>query len=252
MIDSEPSGLGILVTCEHASHRLPEEYGDLGLGRDGLRSHVAWDPGARPLARMLARGLSARHREGSYSRVLIDLNRSLHHPGLIPRRSFGVEVPGNRDLSREERAQRVRQYYEPYRQAVVSELTDLIHRRGHALHLSVHTFVPRLNGRVRRAEVGLLYDPSRRNESETAVELARPLRETGLHVRMNYPYRGTGDGLTTWCRRRWPGGSYSGLEIEVNQKVLAADRDISRLARILADAVRRCRPHAIRVNPHDG
>jgi hypothetical protein len=41
---------------------------------------------------------------------------------------------------------------------------------------------------------------------------------------MNYPYQGKADGFTTTLRRQWPGDSYVGIEIEVNQKWPLGDR----------------------------
>lgn len=37
-------------------------------------------------------------------------------------------------------------------------------------------------------------------------------------VRRNYPYRGSGDGLTSYLRRRYPATRYIGVELELNQK----------------------------------
>jgi hypothetical protein len=74
----------------------------------------------------------------------------------------------------------------------------------------------------RNADLGLLYDPARAGERALAQSLRRSLREVApeLRVRMNYPYRGTSDGIQTQLRRRFPARAYVGLEIEVNQKHL--------------------------------
>jgi hypothetical protein len=44
-----------------------------------------------------------------------------------------------------------------------------------------------------------------------------------LVVRLNYPYRGSADGLTTHLRRLHPNSDYAGIEIEVNQKHALGD-----------------------------
>src|ERR1700683_4926404 len=41
-----PLDAGVVVICDHASNGLPVEYGDLGLARQSLRRHLAYDLGA--------------------------------------------------------------------------------------------------------------------------------------------------------------------------------------------------------------
>ncbi|HEX8011112.1 MAG TPA: hypothetical protein VF814_09280 [Casimicrobiaceae bacterium] len=45
-----------------------------------------------------------------------------------------------------------------------------------------------------------------------------------IRVRPNYPYAGNADGLTTYLRRRFPAGSYLGIELEINQRYAAGSR----------------------------
>ncbi len=47
----------LLVTCEHASNRVPAGYGGLGLGKQALARHIAWDLGAASVARAIAAGI---------------------------------------------------------------------------------------------------------------------------------------------------------------------------------------------------
>jgi predicted N-formylglutamate amidohydrolase len=110
------------------------------------------------------------------------------------------------------------------------------------LHLSVHSFTPKLNGEVRNADVGILYDPRRLAEREvctrwkgTLLALTATSHDNGYklqsdcRIRMNYPYRGASDGLTTALRRVFPARDYLGIELEVNQALLA-DRGAARRA----------------------
>jgi predicted N-formylglutamate amidohydrolase len=210
----------LIVTCEHASNRLPSRYRGLGLKSKALASHIAWDPGARQVAGHFARRFDCAYHEGRYSRLLIDLNRSPHHPKLVPRIAFGVPVPGNQRLSRQEKRERIDRFYRPYREAVLQDIERTLAQRRICIHLSVHSFTPKLNAEDRRAEIGILYDPARTAERELADRIVSALRELGLQVRRNYPYRGTSDGLTTFCRRSFPRRGYSGLELEINQRLL--------------------------------
>lgn len=209
-----------VITCEHASNRLPPRYRSLGLRPSRLASHIAWDPGAASVARRCARALGCPVHEGRYSRLLIDLNRSIANRRLIPATAFGVQVPGNRGLSAAERRLRIARYYLPYREAVIEDIAACISRAGGCVHLSVHSFAPVLHGVRRDADIGLLYDPQRPGERAVVTALAEKLRGQGLSVRLNYPYRGTIDGFTTHCRRLWDDTRYAGIEIEINQRLL--------------------------------
>ena len=73
----------VIVTCEHASRRVPSRYRALFRGQEAvLKTHRGSDLGALRLARELATALEAPLFAGSVSRLLIDLNRSLHHVQL--------------------------------------------------------------------------------------------------------------------------------------------------------------------------
>jgi predicted N-formylglutamate amidohydrolase len=206
----------LLVTCEHAGNRVPARYRALFDGLDStLDTHAGYDIGAlavaRDMAAAFARPLSARLIYSTTSRLLVDLNRSVGHPAL--------HGPPVRRLDAARRDEIVRRYYDPYREEVEHVVLDWTRAGARVVHLSCHSFTPSLDGKVRTADVGLLFDPGRPLEVELTRAWAAALRQTGeqLRVRLNYPYRGTSDGLTTSLRRLFDDGSYAGVELEVNQ-----------------------------------
>ena len=77
-----------------------------------------------------------------------------------------------------------------------------------------------LAGVTRKADVALLYDPSRPAELRLVLAWARALAAAlpTRVVRRNDPYRGYADGLTTAMRREQGPRSYLGIEIEINQR----------------------------------
>ena len=91
------------------------------------------------------------------------------------------------------------------------------------LHLAVHSFTPRWQGRLRRCDIGLLYDPRRKAERTLCRHWQELLQAHApeLRVRRNYPYRGAADGLTTYLRRKLPARAYLGIELELNQGSIA-------------------------------
>lgn len=204
----------LLVTCEHGGNRIPPRYRKMfAPHRALLDSHRGWDPGALKIARALSKVLNAQLVSSTTSRLLVDLNRSQHHRGLFPSIT--------RALPQAERERIVAEFYRPYR-AQVDRFVDAAVARGRVLHVSVHSFVPVLNGVRRTADVALLYDPSRKAEKAFCDAWIARLKAAlpTLAVRRNSPYRGIADGLTTSLRRRHSASRYIGVEIEMNQRLI--------------------------------
>src|ERR1700710_1371361 len=101
---------GVLVICDHASNGLPACYGDLGLTRQSLERHIAYDIGAAWLTRRLAELLGAPAVLSTFSRLLIDPNRGADDPTLVMRLSDGAVVPGNARADAAEIERRIAAY----------------------------------------------------------------------------------------------------------------------------------------------
>src|ERR1700691_3103485 len=86
---------GALIVCDHASNAIPPDYGTLGLPREALERHIAYDIGAAEVTRTLAGMLGAPAVLSTFSRLVIDPNRGLDDPTLVMRYSDGAIVPGN-------------------------------------------------------------------------------------------------------------------------------------------------------------
>src|SRR5271167_2358556 len=86
---------GVLVICDHASNAIPPGYETLGLPREALERHIAYDIGAAEVTRALAAQIGAPAVLSTYSRLVIDPNRGLDDPTLVMRYSDGAIVPGN-------------------------------------------------------------------------------------------------------------------------------------------------------------
>lgn len=202
----------VLITAEHASCAVPDEWAGLFAGHaDLLRSHRGWDPGTPELAAALAVELQAPLLAGEVTRLLVDLNRSAGH-----RQHFSEFT---RALPLAERAALVKRYWQPhwsaYREHIERAPSGL-------LHLACHSFTSILHGQVRNADIGLLYDPGRAGEQALARRIAEAIRALwpALRVRMNYPYRGTANGMGQQHRRWFPETRLLTLELEINTRLL--------------------------------
>jgi predicted N-formylglutamate amidohydrolase len=202
-----------LVTCEHGGNRIPPRYGPIFRRyRSLLESHRGYDVGALTMARELARALRAPLVASTVSRLLVDLNRSRGHRTLHSEASAALPA--------EEKARVLARYYEPYRAEVERHVAGAVAGGRRVVHVSCHSFTPVLDGIERKADIGLLYDPSRPGERELCALWRTTLERAiaPMRVRRNYPYRGENDGLTLHLRRRFGPGSYVGVELEINQK----------------------------------
>jgi predicted N-formylglutamate amidohydrolase len=224
--------VALVLTCEHGGNRVPHEWAPLFAGaRTLLASHRGWDPGALAVARALARRLSAPLVVAEITRLLVDLNRSEDNPAVVSRFT--------RDLPPDIRERLLARWHRPHRARVLTEVARVLARRRAVLHVAVHSFTPVLDGVVRTADVGLLYDPSRARERDAAARWRAVLRELApeLRVRMNYPYRGTSDGLTTALRRLHGDRDYAGIELELSQGIVADRRRFAALQRVIAGSL---------------
>jgi predicted N-formylglutamate amidohydrolase len=208
----------VLITCEHASNAVPPGV-DLGVGSDVLDSHVAWDPGAVEEARAMVVALGAPLLAGRWTRLWVDLNRSEWNEQVVPEVAFGVHVPANKGMGAEARKARLDADWRPFKDAV----RDMV-EEGACLHLSIHSFTPRLGDEDRPYDLGVLYDLARPSEANVADGLMAALRTAGFDARPNVPYPGTTDGTTTWLRTLFPDARYAGLEIEYSQALDAVRR----------------------------
>jgi predicted N-formylglutamate amidohydrolase len=206
-----------LITCEHGGNAIPAPHRRLFRGRRALLdSHRGYDPGALVMARALADAFGAPLVASTVSRLLVDLNRSPGHPQLFSAATRGASAEVRREI--------IDRHYRPYRAHVDRVVGACVSRGRRMIHISSHSFTPELDGKVRCADVGLLYHPGRRGEAalcarwKTALAALAP----GLRVRRNYPYAGKGDGLASHLRDCFPPGVYIGIELEINQQITAA------------------------------
>lgn len=174
-----------VLLCEHAANYIPHEYGALGLSPQDLQRHIAWDIGAADLARQLARMLDAPAFLGTFSRLLVDLNRPLRAADSIVARSEATDIPGNRDLSEPERARRVRLIFTPYHDHVARHFEQRRAQGRPTRLVSIHSFTPVFHGKARPWHAGVLYGAA---TSFAESLLARLRRDESLNVGSNVPY----------------------------------------------------------------
>lgn len=151
-----------VLACDHATNHVPADLHDLGLPRSELARHIAWDIGAAGVTEALSVLLDAPAVFSGVSRLVIDCNRQLTDPGLIPAVSAGTPVPGNAHLSHMARASRIASWFRPYHDALEAVLADRETRGMASSLISVHSMTPVLNGRFRPWKIALSSHRDRR------------------------------------------------------------------------------------------
>jgi predicted N-formylglutamate amidohydrolase len=181
----------IVLLCEHASNHVPAEYLGLGLDPRHLERHIAWDIGAAEVTRRLSERLDAPAFLGTYSRLLVDLNRPLGLKGSIPVHSEDTAIPGNVGIDVAERARRAAIMFAPFHDRVAAHLDRRIAEGRPTRIVTIHSFTPVFLGVARPWHAGVLFGEAR----QFATAILAGLRADGsLDAEANVPYVISRDG----------------------------------------------------------
>ena len=208
----------ILISCEHSDKIIPKAYQHLFKnGEADLLSHKGYDPGSFEMGKYLARELHVPIFYQKVSRLLIEMNRSLHANDL-----FSIYT---KEISESKKNELIDKYYIPYRSEVEGKIIEHLHRGEKVLHISMHTFTPSLNGVERMVDIGILCDEEKPMELEFSNSWREKLSNqlSDKLVMINMPYNGADDGFTTYLRSKYKESDYLGIELEINQKYINTD-----------------------------
>jgi predicted N-formylglutamate amidohydrolase len=226
-----------VIVCEHASNEMPPEFRRLGLDPKLLKAHIAWDPGARGVAEQLARLLDAPMIMPRVSRLIHDCNRPQGSEDAIPVKSEIFEIPGNRNLTPEQRQERGRRFYAPFHDALRQTILDKSRSGLSPILVTIHSFTPVFKGKERTVELGILHDEDRRL-ADSILTIAEKKAE--VVVGRNRPY-GPADGVTHTLRVHALPLGLLNVMIEIKNDLIrdktAQARMAKRLSRYLDEAL---------------
>jgi predicted N-formylglutamate amidohydrolase len=176
-----------LITCDHASNRVPDwiDGGSLGIDAADMQRHIAWDVGAAGVTRALAQALDSPAILSDFSRLVIDPNRGEDDPTLVMKLYDGTIIPANRHADAVEVMRRLDALHRPYHDAYAR----LAARRPDTVIVAIHSFTPCLRGRAPRPwQIGVLYSHLDERLSRRLID--RLMQEPDLCVGDNEPYSG--------------------------------------------------------------
>ncbi len=220
----------VILVCEHASRRLPDWAGDLGLSAETRQAHVAWDPGALGLAQGLARRMDATLVAAQVSRLVFDLNRPPDSDGAMAARSEVHDIPGNADLSAAERLRRTEAVYLPFHTALHGLVARRLAMARPPVIVTVHSFTPVWFGKPRATELGVIHDACDRLARIVAAEASA---RTGLRVALNAPYSAA-DGVTHLLRLHATPYGLQNVMLEIRNDLIAGKAAEAAMADLLA------------------
>ncbi|GGK46818.1 N-formylglutamate amidohydrolase [Salinarimonas ramus] len=232
-VENEGGTSPVLLVCEHASRFIPVRYQGLGLAEPDLSRHIAWDIGAAELARALSRRLDATLVLCGYSRLLVDCNRPLSSPTLMPAMSETTPVPGNAAIDAAERERRIAGIFRPFQDTVAAQLDAHAARGVRSTVVGVHSFTPVFKGVARPWHAGVLYGRAAAFGERLVAALGGP-SET---IAANEPYVVDAEDYTVPVH-----GDARGLDavlLEIRNDLLGEDARIAAWADRLADALAR-------------
>ena len=224
----------VVLVCEHASSFIPENFDRLGLTDEATKSHIAWDIGALETAKHMAEKLDAQLVASKISRLVYDCNRSPEAVDAMPATSEIYTIPGNQNLSDEQKNQRVEACYRPFEKL----LSNVIDQGGQQTALvTMHSFAPVYNGGKRAVEIGILSDDDDRF-AHALMQVA-----SGYDIRLNQPYSQQ-DGVThTLAHHAVPRGLLN-VMLEIRSDLIATPEKCAAMANVLVgwieDALKVC------------
>jgi len=230
VIENDAARGRIILVCEHASHMIPDRWGDLGLSADQRRAHIAWDPGALGLARGLSQRLDATLIHAPVSRLVYDCNRAPDMAGAMPARSEVHDIPGNAAISTSERLARTEAVYLPFHNALHGLIGRHIARGLRPVVVTIHSFTPIYFGKPRTVEFGVIHDADPAY-AMAIVDAAQ--RSTRLITALNAPYSAADDVTHTLRVLATPYGLPNAM-LEIRNDLIATPATESAMAETLA------------------
>ncbi|WP_430449368.1 N-formylglutamate amidohydrolase [Rhodophyticola sp.] len=216
----------VVLLCEHASHHIPAQFQDLGLTEASRHSHAAWDPGAVGVALNLSELFDAPLVAGRVSRLVYDCNRPPEAVSAMPDRSEAIDIPGNRNLTPEDRLARERSIYRPFLAAVDTVLDRRRQAGTDTALVTVHSFAPVFHGRPRDVDIGIVHDADARL-ANAVLERAPSLSHR--KIGRNDPY-GPEDGVTHSLKLHGMARSLPNVMIEIRNDLIGTPAEQRRIA----------------------
>jgi predicted N-formylglutamate amidohydrolase len=233
-----PGGRGpFVIAVDHASNRIPDRWGDLGLPDTERSRHIAWDPGALAVALELTSLLDAPVIQSTVSRLVIDCNRDTDAPDLVPKISEVTSIPGNASISAADLRDRIDNVHVPFHTALDDVLNARAADDNETILVCLHSFTPIFKGVQRPWPIGLIH--GRDTGYTAALREALAADVPDLNIGWNEPYSAL-NGVTYTLEHHGDGRGLTATMIEIRHNEILEPSGVAlwaeRLARCLEAA----------------
>ena len=248
----------ILLTAEHATGRIPDDYKSLGLSQYQLAHSEGdvFDFGSKELLLYMSEKLRSSYLWANVSRLVIDHNRVRHgetngdntyHACALKRdlliehddgKEEMIPIPGNLGEDPEgEEARRYLKYVIPFQLEGLRMAYDLKMHHQPVYLIQIHSFHPIYNGVRRETDIDVLDGPGSTGSTKITKEIVSWLsHKSELNVHQNQP----------WGMASVSGGVFAGvlkdrgmrlLAFDINNKHLADQAGIEKIGDLLIEAI---------------
>jgi predicted N-formylglutamate amidohydrolase len=226
-----------VLVVDHASNRIPPAWGDLGLSPADRVRHIAWDPGALAVSLLMSTRLDAPLIHSTVSRLVIDCNREMTAPDLIPVVSELTDIPGNAAVSSDDRNRRIALAHTPFHDAIDRVLDARAKSGLETILVCMHSYTPVYKGVSRPWPVGLIHPSDQRYTAALRDALAADAPD--LNIGWNEPYSAL-SGVTYTLEHHGDGRGLRATMIEIRHNEILEPSGVAlwadRLARCLESA----------------
>ena len=227
-----------MLVCDHASNRIPERYGDLGLTLSQRLTHIAWDPGALSVCQTLVDLLDAPLVHSTVSRLVVDCNRDTDSPELIRTLSEATVIGANIAVGPDERARRIGDYHAPFHLAIERLLERRAEQGIETVLVAMHSFTPVYLDVPRPWPIGLIH--GRDTGFTQALFDALKAEDPALNLGWNEPYAAL-NGVTLTLEKHGDGRGLDATMVEIRNDEILEPVGVSRWASRLARCLERAR-----------
>ena len=217
-----------LLVVDHASNFIPEIYNSLGLKKSLINSHIAYDVNILKISKKIGSLLDATVISAQYSRLIIDLNRGIEDPTLIPSISDKKIIPGNVLITKSNRAKRIKKIYNNYHLSI----EELIRIKKIKLIISMHSFNPVFKNNIRKVEIGILSNKDRRYSDL----LIKNIKNKGFHIGDNDPYKG--DLINDTMYKHGLKNNILHTLIEIRNDLINSEKKINKISNFIVKSIK--------------
>ena len=219
----------IIFICDHASNFIPKKYNFLGLKTKQIKSHIAYDLGAKDFCLKLTKLLNQSCFLANFSRLIVDPNRDENSSELILTSSANIKIPENENIGTSEKNLRIKKFHEKYHYNLGNFIEEKKKRYEKIFLVAIHSFTKKIDKIERGIEIGLLWNKN----MNLLIPIQKKLTDHNIFYGRNFPYTGFHYNYT--LDRHSKKGKIDNICIEFRNDLICSEKRITKYIRIFSD-----------------